>query len=478
MGKGRAALTVVAVAVGLVMSQQITLSVVLPQLAMSLHASQTGLQWILDAYPIGLAALLLTGGALGDRYGRRRMLLLGLVGMAATNVALALCHSVGAAIAWRGVCSVAAAVTFPATLSTLTASFPSQRRSRAVAVWASGAILGGFVGVFAAGGLVEFWSWRSICWATAIASAALIPAVAVFVPESAAPEEAVLDAVSSVTAVLGVGGVTYAIISAGEYGIADVRVLAGGAAGVLMCVLFGLRQLTMRRPMLNLRALAPPAVGIGLIGTTALYFAVYGSIYVSVQYLSVVRGQSTLRLGITVLSYAALLLPATALSTRVMRRFGSGPLIVTGLLTIGAGDLAHTRLTATSGIGGYLIAAVVTGAGVGLAQVPATDAIVRALPASEQGLASAVSDLTREIGAALGIAVAGAVLSAHLGHRGGPTQIFMAGWSPTFYALALACAGCAATVLAIAIRAGRRSPRGRHAAALPGPVRHKAPAAH
>lgn len=471
MGKGRAALTVVGIAVGLVMSQQITLSVVLPQMAVSLHASQTGLQWILDAYPIGLAALLLTGGALGDRYGRRRMLLLGLVGMAATNAAIAVSDTVGSALAARALCSVAAALTFPATLSTLTASFPAQRRARAVAVWASGAILGGFVGVFAAGGLLECWSWRSICWATAGASAALIPAVASFVPESAAPEEAVLDLISSVTAVLGVGGVTYAIIAAGEFGGTDARVLGGAACGVLMCLLFGRRQWTMPRPMLNLRALLPPAVGIGLIGTTALYFAVYGSIYLSVQYLSVVRGQSTLRLGITCLSYAVLLLPATVLSTRVIRRFGAGPLIVAGLLTIGAGDVAFTRLEATSGIGGYLAAAVLTGAGVGLAQVPATDAIVRALPAAEQGLASAVSDLTREIGAALGIAVAGAVLSAHLGHRGGPVQAFMAGWSPTFVALALMSVFCAAAVFVIHVRDRRRSARGRHAA---GPGRRRA----
>ncbi len=206
---------VIGIAVGLVVSQQLVLSIALPQVTADLAASQTELQWILDSYPVALAALLLPGGALGDRYGRRRMLLVGLVLMAATNVGLALADSAAAAVGWRVGCAVGAALVFPATLSILTTTLTGDTRARAVAVWSIAAILGAFVGLLGAGLLLEVWSWRSIPWASAALSAALLPAVLLVVPESERHPSVVLDPFGSAQVVLGIGATTFGIIEAG-----------------------------------------------------------------------------------------------------------------------------------------------------------------------------------------------------------------------------------------------------------------------
>jgi len=217
--------------------------------------------------------------------------------------------------------------------------------------------------------------------------------------------------------------------------------------------------------MLNIRALLDPKVGVGLLGTTATFYAAYAAAFVAVQYLALTHGLTPLQIGAMMLTYGILLIPLTFASARLAGRLGAGPMAVAGLLVIGGGDLLYARLDAHAGLVAFAVASAVFGGGMGLVQSPATDVIVRALPLSEQGLASAVNDLTREVGAALGLAVAGSVLTAHLGASGDPGRDLMAAWVPICVALAASSVLFAFLVLALhrrAIRVPRR--RGRHAA--------------
>lgn len=463
MKYGRSALTVIGIAVGLVVSQQLVLSIALPQVTADLEASQTELQWILDSYPVALAALLLTGGALGDRLGRRRILLVGLVLMAAANVGLALAESATAAVLWRVGCAVGAALVFPATLSTLTTAFTGKRRARAVAVWSIAAILGAFIGLLGSGVLLEFWSWRSICWASAIIAGLLLPAVRLLVPESERNPDVVLHPVGSVQAVIGVGATTFGIIEAGVHGLVDARALGGLVIGLGVTGLFLRGQWRSEHPLLDVRKLVGATVGMGLVGCTALFFTAYSMAFVTTQYLSYVHGQSALQIGLTLLSFAVLIVPLTFMSSRAAHRVGVGPLIVLGLLIVTVSDIGFATLKIDDPLWHYIAIAIFMGGGIGLMQAPATEAVVAALPDEEQGLASAVNDITRELGAALGIAVSGAVLIAFTRAASTPSETFMSAWPETNLALALAALLCAVTVGVMHVWATRPT-RGRHAA--------------
>ncbi len=456
---GRLALATVSVAVAVVVSQQIVLSLVVPQLVAGLHASPSDLQWILDSYPIGLAALLLPFGALGDRWGRRRMLLIGLVAMGAANVAIAMSADVASVIVWRCVCAVGAALVFPATLSTLTSAFPAQR-TRAISTWSIAAILGAFAGLFVAGAELEAFSWRSIFWSFGSLSVVLLVAVPLLVPES--PSEQInLDPLGSAIAVLGVGATAFGIVSAGEHGLGSARVVGAVAVGVVLCAAFLRRQWLADDPLLDVRALARPVVGVGLIGTTALFFAAYSAAFLEIEYLAITHGMSALQIGTTLLSYAPLLLPAIYWSGRVAKRVGAGPFVIAGLFVVASTDLLYATLDADTTVLAFVGVAMLAGGGMGLVQATATEAIMSALPDAEQGLASAVNDLTRELGAALGLAVSGAVLTSHLGTSGTPARVFMQAWRPTCIWLAACAAACAIAAIPLYTRVVRNRPGGR-----------------
>jgi MFS family permease len=469
---GRPALVTVSVAVAVVVSQQIVLSLVVPQLVTGLRASPADLQWILDSYPIGLAALLLPFGAMGDRWGRRRMLLIGLTGMAAANIAIAVSDDVASVIVWRCVCAVGAALVFPATLSTLTAAFPSQR-TRAITTWSIAAILGAFAGLFAAGAELEVFSWRSIFWSFGSLSAVLLVAVPLLVPESLACERTNLDPLGSAIAVLGVGATAFGIVSAGEHGLRSGRVIGAVGGGLVLCMAFLRRQWLADHPLLDVQALARPVVGVGLVGTTSLFFAVYSAAFIEIEYLAITHGMSALQIGTTLLSYAPLLLPAIYWSGRVAKRVGAGPFVIAGLFVVASTDLLYATLDADTTVLAFVGIAALAGGGMGLVQATATEAIMSALPDAEQGLASAVNDLTRELGAALGLAVSGAVLTSHLGTGGSPATAFMRAWQPTCFSLAACAAACAIAVVPLYRRVERNRPGGRHAGRRRHPARRR-----
>ncbi|MEU9128836.1 MFS transporter [Kitasatospora sp. NPDC048540] len=405
-------LAVTCLALGAVVAAMASLNVALPDLARETHASQTQLSWIIDAYSLVFASLLLPAAALGDRFGRRRALLVGLALFGGGSGLAALTTDPSALIALRGLLGVGAALVMPATLSTITTTFPRAERARAVSIWAAVAGASALVGLFASGVLLEQWSWRSVFLLNlAVALAALVGTL-LFVPESAEPGRPRLDRTGALLAVVGLVALVYSVIEAPTRGWADPATLGGIAAGLAVLTGFVLWELRRPHPLLDPRLFRNRRFAAGALSVMLQFFVFFGYIFVMMQYLQLVRGDSALMAAVAMLPMALTMVPTARLTPRLTARFGLGGPWVAGLLAVALAMAVLARLDADSPY--WLIAAglVPLGAGMGLAMTPATTAITDSLPRSLQNIGSAMNDLSRELGGALGIAVLGSMLSA------------------------------------------------------------------
>ncbi|MCV7281888.1 MFS transporter [Mycolicibacterium flavescens] len=412
-------LTIASLDVLLVISSMVALNAAMPDLAVETSASQTQLTWIVDGYTLVLACLLLPAGALGDRYGRRGALLLGLAVFGAASLAPVFFDSPTQIIVARAVAGVGAAFVMPATLSLLTAAFPKSERNKAVGIWAGVASSGAIVGFLGTGVLLHFFSWQSIFWAFAGSSLALL--LCTFTIRSSRDETAApLDWVGAVTIGGAVAVFVYGVIEAPIRGWSHPMVWGCMAAGVVLAGVFTAVELRKRHPLLDVRLFARPDFATGSIGITFLFFANFGFFFVEMQYLQLLLGYSALQ---TAFALSPLALPIMVLGATMhlyLPRVGLRTTVAAGLLLLAAGLFWMSRLGADAVyldlVGPLLVAAV----GIGLCVAPTTSAIMNAVPTDKQGVASAVNDTTREVGAAVGIAVAGSVLAAQYSSALGP----------------------------------------------------------
>ena len=420
-------LVVVCLALATVVAAVSSLNVALPDIARGTHATQTQLEWVIDAYSLVFATLLLPAGAIGDRFGRRLALIIGLIVFGAGSAIAMTANSPNELIALRGVIGLGAALVMPATLSTITGTFPPAQRTRAVSVWAAVAGASAVVGLLCSGILLEFWSWRSVFALNVILAAAAIAGTIFAVPESADENAPRLDVIGAIIAIIGMGALVFSIVEAPDYGWASARTLIGVGAGLLVLAGFVLWELTRRAPLLDPRIFRHPRLTAGTLSIFVQFFAFFGFVFVILQYLQLVRGYSAIISALWMLAISAPMLPTARLAPRLVDRFGTRPVCVTGLVLVSAGLAILAQLDAHSG-GGWLFAGLfVLGAGMGAAMTPATTAITEALPDAKQGVGSAVNDLARELGGAVGIAVIGSVLTAtyrnHLSLPGRPAAL-------------------------------------------------------
>jgi EmrB/QacA subfamily drug resistance transporter len=410
-------LAVTCLGLATVVSAMSSLNVALPSIAADTHASQTRLSWIIDAYSLVFAAMLLPAGALGDRFGRRRALIGGLVVFGAASAVAPFTGSAGALIGLRAVLGLGAAFVMPATLSTISGTFPRERRASAVAVWAAVAGSSAILGVLASGLLLEVWSWRAVFVLGVVLAAISVAGTWRFVPDTADPDSPPLDVVGAVITVAGLGALVYSIIEAPENGWVSVVTLGGLGAGVVLLAVFIAWELRTASPLLDPRLFTRPAFAAGSLSIALQFFAFFGLIFVIMQYLQLVRGDSPLIAAVSMLPLTAGLMPASRLAPRLVAAIGARACCVAGLLLVTAGMALLSQL---SGGSTYLLVAgglFPLGVGMGLAMTPATTAITDTLPARMQGVGSAVNDLSRELGGALGIAVLGSLLgSAYRSH--------------------------------------------------------------
>jgi EmrB/QacA subfamily drug resistance transporter len=474
---------VVCLALAAVTAAMSSLNVALPDIARSTHASQTQLSWIIDAYSLTFAALLLPGGALGDRYGRRRLLLIGLGIFAIGSAAAMTASDANVLIALRAVIGLGAALVMPATLSTITGTFPPAQRVKAVNIWAGVAGGAAVLGVVASGALLEAFSWRSVFGVNVVLGVIALIGTFIIVPESADKDAPRLDLAGAVLSVAGLVAVVYSIIEAPTAGWLATRTLVGLALGLLVLVAFVLVELRLTHPMLDPRVFTHRRLSAGSVSIFVQFFVFYGFIFLVLQYLQIVRRDSALIAAVGMLPMAATMMPTSRLAPKLADRFGSRAVCVAGLIAIAVALSVIAQMQAHTPYWHLAVGLLILGAGMGAAMTPATSAITSALPKSQQGVASAMNDLSREVGGALGIAVLGsvatAVYRAHLSlpglsdavadkarasfavaaHLGGPVatqanSAFVDGFRLAFLAAAGAAVVAAITVAALLPRRG------------------------
>lgn len=408
----RAVLVVVALALMMVVSAVSGLNVALPGLARDVGATQSELQWIVDAYTLVFAGLLLPAGALGDRYGRRGVLVVGLVVFGAAAAAALAVESAGPLVVLRAVMGAGAALVMPTTLSVITTSFPEEERARAVGVWVGVAGGGAVLGLFGSAVLLEFYAWNSFfALNVALAVLALAGTFAV-VPSSRAGQPPRADAVGAVLSLLGVTALVFGIIEGPVRGWTDPLVAVGLAGGLAALGSFVAWELRRAEPLLDPRLFRLRGFGTGSLSLTAQFFAAFGFFFIILQYLQLVVGKSPLQAAVALLPLPFVLIPLARHAPVLAARVGINRLGSAGLASLAAGLLVMTLLDTDFRYPVFVTGLVLFGVGMALAGTPATTAITASLPPQKQGVASAVNDTARELGSALGIAVLGSVLNA------------------------------------------------------------------
>jgi EmrB/QacA subfamily drug resistance transporter len=404
-------LAIAAVDVLVVISSMVALNAALPDIALQTAATQTQLTWVVDGYTLVLACLLLPAGALGDRYGRRGALLLGLAIFTVASVAPTIFDSPVQIIVARAVAGIGAAFIMPATLSLLTAAYPKGERNKAIGIWAGVASSGAIVGFMGTGLLLRFFEWQSVFYAFTIAGVALFFCTCTI--RSSRDETATpVDWMGAVLIGAGVAVFVFGVVEAPTRGWTHPVVWGCMSAGVALAVVFAVVELRQAHPLLDVRLFARPDFTTGAVGITSLFFANFAFFFVVMQYMQLILGYSPLETG---WALAPVAVPIVVLGSTVhlfLPRLGLRLVVAVGLFLIAAGLFSVQYLQADSAYTQLLVPFLIISAGIGLCVAPTTSAIMNAVPVEKQGVASAVNDTTREVGAAIGIAVAGSVLAA------------------------------------------------------------------
>lgn len=397
------------------------LNVALPTLVRELDASSTELQWMVDAYALVFAGLLLIGGALGDRFGRKGFLTTGLLVYGSAAIASTFATEPAHLIATRAVMGVGAAMIMPATLSILTNVFPPHELGKAIGVWAGLAGAGGAIGPIAGGFLLEHFGWSSIFLANVPVVVVAVVAGAILVPTSRDPEEKPLDPLGALLSTLGLGSLLFAIIESPERGWADGVTLTALIAGLLLAAAFITWEIRTPHPMLDVRFYKNPRFTAANVAIVLTFFAMFGSFFVLTQYLQFVRGYTALETGIRMLPFAALMMAIAPNSDRIVGRFGTKRVVATGMSIVALALFLMSLVTRDTSYVKLAAIFVVMGAGMGMVMPPSTASIMGSLPPGKAGVGSAVNDVTREMGGAVGVAVIGSLFLS--GYRHGIAPI-------------------------------------------------------
>ena len=408
----RAILWAVCIALMAVVASVSGLNVAQPQLALTFGASHGQVLWIINTYTLTLAALLLPLGAVGDRWGRKPILMAGLGLFGIANIVAAVAPAMEIMLGARLLSGVGAAMIMPVTLSVITASFPDKERSKAIGMWTAVAGGGGILGMYLSALLVDFVSWRWL-FALPIALtliAALISANAV--PNSRERAKGRFDVIGSLTSIIAAVGFTFALHEAPALGWADPVVFITLGAAILATIGFVAWELRTPHPLLDIRHFRTRGLSSGTTLLLVLFGVQGGVSLVLYPFFQVVLGWSGLLATLGLMPMALLMMLASGLAPRVAARIGARATMTAGLTIAAAGLALMAALVSAEGYLTVLPGLIAMGLGAGLAMTPSTEAITSSLPREQQGVASALNDLTREFGAALGIALLGGLLAA------------------------------------------------------------------
>jgi MFS transporter, DHA2 family, multidrug resistance protein len=410
-------LVVLCVSLLVIVIDNTIVNVALPTLVRDLGTSVSDLQWVVDAYTLVFAGLLLTAGSLGDRFGRKGALTVGLVVFGAASAAAAFAGGVTPLIAARAVMGVGAALIMPATLSILTNVFTDAReRALAIGLWSGVAGIAVALGPVVGGFLLDHFWWGSVFIVNVPIVVAALVAGRFLVPDSRNPDKPRLDLVGAGLSIVGLVALVAAIIEAPSYGWTHPLILTGFTVAVVALTTFVIWERRIDEPMLDVRLFANARFSAASVNVTLVFFALFGFIFLATQYLQFVLGYSAFDAGLRTLPFAFALMVMAPLSSKTVQWFGTKRVVVTGMVLFAAGLVVASTSTVTTGYPRVMLAMILMGAGMGLSVAPATESIMGALPLNQAGVGSAMNDTSREVGGALGVAIVGSMLSSLYSH--------------------------------------------------------------
>jgi len=396
----------------LIVMDNTIVNVALPTLQRDLGASTSELQWVVDAYILVFAGLLLTMGALGDRFGRRGALSVGLAIMGVASILSSFAGSADHLIATRALMGVGGALIMPATLSIITNVFTNRKeRSQAIAIWAATAGLAVAIGPVTGGWLLEHFWWGSVFLVNVPVVVVALVLGRLYVPTSRDPAAPPLDLPGAALSIAGLVTLVWAIIE-GPQGWTDPAVLGAFAVAAVLLGAFVAWERHTPAPMLDTNFFRNPRFSAASGALMLTFFAMFGSLFLLTQFLQSVLGYTALETGVRLLPMAAVQMVVAPMSARIVERVGSKIVVAAGLSIGAVGLLMASRLTAEASYGQIVASLVVLAVGLALVMPPATESIMGSLPRAKAGVGSAVNDTTREIGGALGVAVLGSVMSS------------------------------------------------------------------
>jgi EmrB/QacA subfamily drug resistance transporter len=393
------------------------LNVAQQALAADIGASQSQLLWIINGFTVALAATLLPLGALGDRVGRKVVLITGLAAFAGLNLASAFAGDPWLLVGLRIAMGISAALIMPTTLSTITAAFPPEERGRAVGVWTGVAGGGGVIGLISSAVLVDYASWQWVFAAPIVIALTALAITIPMVPNTHEQAEGRFDLVGSFISMVAVGGVVLGIHEGPEQGWGAPITVAAFAIGFVALAGFIAWENRQRFPLLDISVFSNRTLSAGALSLTVMFALIIGMFLVMIQFLQAVLGFSAVRSSIALLPMIVGLMMISPVSPTISARLGYRT-TMTGALAAAAASLGWMALVPDSpSYLDVLPGLVLLGLALGIAMTPSTTAITESLPADKQGVASALNDTVREVGGAIGVALIGSILAA--GYRDG-----------------------------------------------------------
>ena len=439
------AFAITSVAVFMTTLDNLVVTTALPSIRRDLNASLSGLEWTVNAYTLTFAVLLLTGAALGDRFGRRRMFVIGLAIFTAGSAAAALAPSIGVLIAARAVQGFGGAIVLPLTLTILSAAVPAERRGLVLGAWGGISGLAVAMGPLVGGAVVEGISWQWIFWLNVPIGVVLIPLAYFRLRETYGPNDA-LDLPGVGLASAGLFGIVWGLVRGNQVGWGSPEIVGSLMLGFVVLGLFLLWELRTEQPMLPLRFFRNRTFSSANIASFLMFFGMFGSIFLLAQFFQTVQGYSPLQAGLRVLPWTAMPIFVAPLAGALSDRIGGRPLMATGLAlqSVGLAWIAFVS-TPTVAYSALVIPFILSGVGMALYFAPVANVVLSAVKPEEEGQASGANNAIRELGGVFGVAVLASVFAHYGGYGSG--QSFVDGLTPAIYVgAALVAAGAVASL--------------------------------
>ena len=444
---------ITSLALFMVVLDNLVVSTALPVIRVDLGASLEELEWTVNAYTLTFAVLLLTGAALGDRFGRRRMFVIGLVLFTGASAAAALAPSMNALIAARAIQGIGGAIVTPLTLTILSDAFPKEKRGLALGAWSGIAGLAVASGPLVGGAVVDGISWQWIFWLNVPIGIVLAPLALGFLRETHGPANT-LDLPGLALASSGLFGLVWGLVNGNGDGWTSPQIVIALTVGAILTAAFVAWELRARAPMLPMRFFRDRAFAAANGASLFMYFGMFGSIFLLTQFLQTVQGHSPLGAGLRVLPWTAMPMIVAPIAGALSDRIGGRPLMATGL-GLQAIGLAWLAVVSTPDVPytERVVPFILSGTGMAMFFAPVANVVLSAVRPEEEGQASGANNAIREVGGVFGVAVL-ASLFAHYGGYGTP-QTFVDGMTPALWVGAAVVA--AGSLLSLAIPRRLRS---------------------